>query len=66
MIDGDTSAYDESLVNQWTFLTDTQELPMLGQDADVADPVTGESVKMIGKHREFVCRQPFPSMLVFF
>ncbi|KAL7651280.1 hypothetical protein ACMYSQ_011013 [Aspergillus niger] len=26
MIDGDTSAYDESLVDQWTFLTDEQEL----------------------------------------
>ncbi|KAJ5907344.1 hypothetical protein N7495_000026 [Penicillium taxi] len=26
MIDGDTSAYDESLVDQWTFLTDDQEL----------------------------------------
>lgn len=26
MIDGDTSAYDESLVDQWTFLTDEGEL----------------------------------------
>ncbi|PYH81931.1 hypothetical protein BO82DRAFT_414323 [Aspergillus uvarum CBS 121591] len=26
MIDGDTKAYDESLVDQWTFLTDQQEL----------------------------------------
>lgn len=42
------------------------QLPMLGQDVDVADPVTGESVKMTGKHGEFVCRQPFPSMPVFF
>jgi acetoacetyl-CoA synthetase len=42
------------------------QLPMLGQDVDVADPVTGESVKMTGRHGEFVCRQPFPSMPVFF
>lgn len=42
------------------------QLPMLGQDVDVADPATGESVKMTGKHGEFVCRQPFPSMPAFF
>jgi acetoacetyl-CoA synthetase len=33
---------------------------------DVADPITGESVKSTGKHGEFICRQPFPSMPVFF
>ncbi|KAJ5325328.1 uncharacterized protein N7506_008430 [Penicillium brevicompactum] len=42
------------------------QLPMLGQDVDIADPLTGESVKHTGKHGEFVCRQPFPSMPVFF
>lgn len=42
------------------------QLPMLGQDVDVADPNTGKSVKLTGKHGEFVCRQPFPSMPVFF
>ncbi|KAJ5121752.1 hypothetical protein N7526_008689 [Penicillium atrosanguineum] len=42
------------------------QLPMLGQDVDVADPITGKSIKCTGKHGEFVCRQPFPSMPVFF
>lgn len=42
------------------------QLPMLGQDVDIADPTTGESVKLTGRHGEFVCRQPFPSMPVFF
>lgn len=42
------------------------QLPMLGQDVDVADPITGESIKYTGRHGEFVCRQPFPSMPVFF
>jgi acetoacetyl-CoA synthetase len=42
------------------------QLPMLGQDVDVADPIMGESVKHTGRHGEFVCRQPFPSMPVFF
>lgn len=42
------------------------QLPMLGQDVDVADPITGESIKHTGRHGEFVCRQPFPSMPVFF
>ncbi|KAJ5921614.1 hypothetical protein N7454_009088 [Penicillium verhagenii] len=41
------------------------QLPMLGQDVDVVDPITGESVKHTGAHGEFVCRQPFPSMPVF-
>ncbi|KAK5795772.1 hypothetical protein VI817_005057 [Penicillium citrinum] len=42
------------------------QLPMLGQDVDVADPITGESIKKTGRHGEFVCRQPFPSMPAFF
>ncbi|KAJ5807928.1 hypothetical protein N7474_009197 [Penicillium riverlandense] len=42
------------------------QLPMLGQDVDVADPITGESTKTTGQHGEFVCRKPFPSMPVFF
>ncbi|KAJ5934060.1 hypothetical protein N7466_003607 [Penicillium verhagenii] len=42
------------------------QLPMLGQDVDVVDPITGESIKHTGGHGEFVCRQPFPSMPVFF
>ncbi|KAF4473036.1 acetoacetate- ligase [Fusarium albosuccineum] len=41
------------------------QLPMLGHDVDVADPVTGESVKHLGVAGEFICRQPFPSMPVF-
>ncbi|KAL3462145.1 hypothetical protein BJX64DRAFT_299776 [Aspergillus heterothallicus] len=42
------------------------QLPMLGQDVDIADPVTGESIAATGRHGEFVCRSPFPSMPVFF
>ncbi|KAJ5086148.1 hypothetical protein N7532_010919 [Penicillium argentinense] len=42
------------------------QLPMLGQDVDVADPITGKSISTTGKQGEFVCRQPFPSMPVFF
>jgi acetoacetyl-CoA synthetase len=42
------------------------QLPMLGQDVDVADPITGESTKTTGQHGEFVCRKPFPSMPAFF
>lgn len=42
------------------------QLPMLGHDVDVADTVTGESIKETGQHGEFVCRKPFPSMPVFF
>ena len=42
------------------------QLPMLGQDVDVADPITGDSIKTTGKHGEFVCRKPFPSMPAFF
>ena len=42
------------------------QLPMLGQDVDVADPSTGKSIRETGQHGEFVCRTPFPSMPVFF
>lgn len=42
------------------------QLPMLGQDVDIADAITGESVGGSGKQGEFVCRKPFPSMPVFF
>ncbi|KAL2864407.1 uncharacterized protein BJX67DRAFT_224374 [Aspergillus lucknowensis] len=42
------------------------QLPMLGQDVDIADPATGKSIKETGRHGEFVCRSPFPSMPVFF
>jgi acetoacetyl-CoA synthetase len=38
------------------------QLPILGHDVDIADPVTGESIKQSGDSGEFVCRQPFPSM----
>ncbi|KAJ6005191.1 hypothetical protein N7451_003135 [Penicillium sp. IBT 35674x] len=41
-------------------------LSSLRMDVDVADPITGESIKHTGRHGEFVCRQPFPSMPVFF
>ncbi|GES59690.1 AMP-dependent synthetase/ligase [Aspergillus terreus] len=42
------------------------QLPMLGQDVDVADPSSGESIKETGRHGEFICRAPFHSMPVFF
>lgn len=42
------------------------QLPMLGLDVDIADPVTGKSIKSTGRHGEFVCRKSFPSMPVFF
>ncbi|OQE42160.1 hypothetical protein PENCOP_c004G05693 [Penicillium coprophilum] len=42
------------------------QLPMLGHDVDIADPVTGNSIKTTGRNGEFVCRKPFPSMPVFF
>ena len=42
------------------------QMPILGHDIDVADPVTGESIKHLGLSGEFICRQPFPSMPVFF
>lgn len=42
------------------------QLPMLGHDMDVADPLTGESVKHLGQPGELICRKPFPSMPIFF
>ncbi|OJD21770.1 hypothetical protein ACJ73_06889 [Blastomyces percursus] len=36
----------------------------LGMDVDVADPMTGESIKHPGKSGELICRTPFPSMPV--
>ena len=42
------------------------QLPMLGHDLDIAHPLTGASIKNTGRHGEFVCRKPFPSMPVFF
>ncbi|KAK2734913.1 hypothetical protein FQN55_002483 [Onygenales sp. PD_40] len=42
------------------------QLAMLGQAVDVADPVTGESIRESGQHGEFICRKPFPSMPSFF
>ncbi|KAL3441756.1 hypothetical protein BJX65DRAFT_322039 [Aspergillus insuetus] len=42
------------------------QLPMLGQDVDIVDPNTGESIRDSERQGEFVCRTPFPSMPVFF
>jgi acetoacetyl-CoA synthetase len=41
------------------------QLIALGHDVDIADPVTGESVRESGESGEMICRQPFPSMPVF-
>ena len=41
------------------------QMPILGHDVDIADPVSGESLKNSGEAGEFVCRKPFPSMPVF-
>ena len=41
------------------------QMPILGHDIDVADPVTGESVRDAGLAGEMICRKPFPSMPVF-
>ena len=41
------------------------QIPILGMDIDVADPVTGESIKDSGLSGEFICRQPFPSMPIY-
>ncbi len=41
------------------------QLPALGMDIDVADPVTGESIKETGMAGEQITRAPFPSMPVF-
>ncbi|EEQ84182.1 acetoacetate-CoA ligase [Blastomyces dermatitidis ER-3] len=38
----------------------------LGMDVDVADPMTGESIKHTGESGELICRTPFPSMPVYF
>lgn len=42
------------------------QIPMLGHDIDVLDPVTEQSVKESGESGEFVCCKPFPSMPVYF
>ncbi|KAL2700970.1 hypothetical protein AAEP93_007789 [Penicillium crustosum] len=42
------------------------QLPMLGHDLDIVDPATGDSIRTTGRHGEFICRKPFPSMPVFF
>lgn len=41
------------------------QLIALGLDIDIADPVTGESIRGTGESGEMICRQPFPSMPVF-
>ncbi|OAL30952.1 hypothetical protein AYO20_08537 [Fonsecaea nubica] len=41
------------------------QMPILGHDVDIADPVDGSSIKNTGEAGEFVCRQPFPSMPVY-
>ena len=41
------------------------QIPILGHDVDIADPLTGESIKDSGDSGEFVCRQPFPSMPIY-
>ncbi|OCT44835.1 Acetoacetyl-CoA synthetase [Cladophialophora carrionii] len=40
------------------------QMPILGHDVDIADPVDGHSIKVTGQAGEFVCRKPFPSMPV--
>lgn len=42
------------------------QLIALGMDVDIADPVSGTSIRDSGDSGEMVCRQPFPSMPVFF
>lgn len=42
------------------------QVPALGQDVDVADPETGDSIKHTGLSGELVCRTPFPSMPIYF
>ncbi|KFX99476.1 hypothetical protein V490_01779 [Pseudogymnoascus sp. VKM F-3557] len=41
------------------------QLIALGLDIDIADSVTGDSIKNTGESGEMICRQPFPSMPVF-
>jgi acetoacetyl-CoA synthetase len=42
------------------------QMPALGQDVDVGDPETGESIKPTGIAGELICRTPFPSMPIYF
>ncbi|TID20792.1 acetoacetate-CoA ligase [Venturia nashicola] len=42
------------------------QMPALGQDVDVGDPETGESIKHLGEAGELICRTPFPSMPIYF
>jgi acetoacetyl-CoA synthetase len=42
------------------------QIPALGQDVDVGDPETGESIKDSGYAGELICRSPFPSMPIYF
>ncbi|KAJ9608174.1 hypothetical protein H2200_007162 [Cladophialophora chaetospira] len=41
------------------------QMPILGHDVDIADPIHGHSIKTTGEAGEFVCRKPFPSMPVY-
>ncbi|OAP54486.1 acetoacetate-CoA ligase [Fonsecaea erecta] len=41
------------------------QMPILGHDVDIADPIDGHSIKDTGEAGEFVCRKPFPSMPVY-
>ncbi|EXJ94691.1 acetoacetate-CoA ligase [Capronia coronata CBS 617.96] len=42
------------------------QVPALGMDVDILDPVTGESIAHTGEAGEMVVRKPFPSMPCFF
>lgn len=42
------------------------QMPMLGQDVDIADATDGHSIKHTGEAGEFICRKAFPSMPVYF
>ncbi|KAK5198408.1 hypothetical protein LTR92_002653 [Exophiala xenobiotica] len=42
------------------------QVPALGMDVDIVDPVTGEPIAHTGEAGEMVIRQPFPSMPCFF
>lgn len=42
------------------------QAPALGQDVDIADPETAESIAESGEFGELVCRSPFPSMPIYF
>ncbi|CAG9951562.1 unnamed protein product [Clonostachys rosea f. rosea IK726] len=41
------------------------QMPALGHDVDVANSITGQSIRDIGGAGELICRLPFPSMPVF-